>query len=80
MIKDGKPLGDLKKLIELAKTEYDLPEPDKANTVMLNRNVREQLDKVYAGPRPVIYLEFSDETKSIKRSEALVLGNIYIEL
>lgn len=81
VIIDNKPLGDVKSLIELAKSEeYNLPEAEKANTVMLNRSVREQLDKVYSRSRPLIYLEFVDETKSMKRGEALSLGNIHIEL
>lgn len=75
-----KYIGDVEKLISIAEDTYNIENAAICNTVVFNREVREELYKL-AMPtnkvHPIVYLEFDDQSGE---HDTMQMGKIFIEL
>lgn len=79
VLRNNEVVGDVEQFIQLAKTEYNV-DADTANTVILNRQVREgTFGRMRDNENTVVQIQFSiQDTKRLTEFE--VLGSIYVEL
>eukprot|EP01036_Dinobryon_divergens_P034295 gene34295-44298_t len=74
------PLGDINAFIDLAGNEYNLEDPQIANTILFHRSVREDTYQMMASStRPIVYIQFM-ETASGSRNQPLTFDPIFIQL
>jgi len=73
-------VGDIKQLINIAKTEYNIEDAEISNSVIIYRLIREETSKLLAQrKRTIVFFDLMDSSP-VKSSELLEFGKIYIEL
>jgi hypothetical protein len=79
VFRDGELVGGAREFIDLAISDYDIPDAEAANTIVYNRFVRESSARMLKERgRPIVYIEFADAAS--RPSDAVKLGVIQIEL
>ena len=80
VFRNDSPIGDINAFIDLAGNEYNLEDPQIANTILFNRSVREDTyQMMVSSTRPIVYIQFM-ETASGGRTQPLVFEPIFIQL
>jgi hypothetical protein len=80
VLRNSEIIGDCSKLIDLAKNSYGIEDAEIANTVIFNRQVRENtFDKFRANENTVVQIQYS--IQDLKRpTDFEPIGSVYVEL
>ena len=80
VFRNDSPIGDINAFIDLAGNEYNLEDPQIANTILFHRSVREDTYQMMASStRPIVFIQFM-ETASGSRNQPLTFDPIFIQL